>query len=65
MLLSPLESIEKENDELRVLNSQLKIWERDQKIPMTDLKETLISGLRLLIAKPKICTCMELNFNIS
>lgn len=50
-----LESLEKETDELRALNSQLKIWEKDQKKKknsLTTLKETLIScSLRVKISR--------------
>ena len=51
LLLSMLESLEKENNKLRPLNSQPKIWERDQKTSLTALEETFIScSLRVKIS---------------
>ena len=54
LLLSVLESSEKENNEPRPLNSQPKIWERDQKLSLTAMEETFIScSLRVKISDNK------------
>lgn len=60
LLLSALENLDKKGDELRALNSQVKIWVKIQKAFMSALKESLISWscrLRFLKAKPKVYLC--------
>lgn len=43
MLLTVLGNTGKENDELKTSNSHLKVYVKDLKVPMTGLKEVLVS----------------------
>ena len=57
MLLTPLEKVEKEQDELRASNSQLKLCIKDWKAPIPDPKGTCITpvatGTRYLKTKTR------------
>lgn len=43
MLLTVLGNTGKENDELKTSNSHLKVYVKDVEVPMTGLKEVLVS----------------------
>lgn len=51
LLLSALENLDKKGDELRALNSQIKIWVKIQKAFMSALKEPYLLELQVEISE--------------